>query len=92
MRLARPFLVMPLLALSLSAAAEPSAPGGDRPDRRGPPPEAIEACADAAESDVCEVVTREGDILDGSCLGPPHGGEGPLACVPDDRRPPPPRR
>ncbi len=75
-----PLLLGALLFVSGTALAQPS--GG--PDgRRGPPPEAIEACADLDAQDVCEVETREGTKA-GSCLRPPDADDVPLACVPDD--------
>ena len=66
---------------------------GERPDRgerRGPPPEAFEACANLVQGDSCTVETPRGQ-LSGSCEMP-RGEE--LVCVPEGhergRRGPPP--
>jgi hypothetical protein len=56
----------------------------DMPDdraRRGPPPEAIEACSGKAEGDECRFTGRRGDNINGTCLNPPRD-ESLLACVP----------
>ena len=59
----------------------------------GPPPEAIQACADTAEGDACAVDTPRG-TREGVCdrLPAHDGGEGVLACRPSDMEPPPDRR
>lgn len=71
-----------LLVISLSAvASEP----GER--RRGPPPEALEACAELQEGDECSFVGRNATVA-GICAAP---ADRPLACAPEggppDRRP-----
>jgi hypothetical protein len=54
--------------------------------RRGPPPEAIAACADAREGDACAFDGPPGR-LEGQCRVVRDGS---LACVPAGHRPPPP--
>lgn len=93
-KLVIPSLDLPTLALSglafaalvfgaLAAVPATAQPGG----RRGPPPEAIEACADKSEGDTCSFTTPRGDVS-GECKGPParrqQSEAPPLACVPDD--------
>ncbi len=68
--------------LSAAAAAEPE----ERPERRGPPPEAMEACGDLAEGDSCSFTGRRGESLTGSCFAPPRD-EAVLACRPDNAPP-----
>ncbi len=51
--------------------------------RGGPPEEAIEACADKAANDTCSFSSPRGDMVEGSCLSPPGGRDGPLACAPE---------
>lgn len=55
--------------------------------RRGPPPEALAACAEAGEGDACAFDAPFGR-LEGQCRVVPGGS---LACVPAGHRPPPPR-
>ena len=50
--------------------------------RRGPPPEAIEACASQVEGDACGFSDRRGEDLSGTCMVPPRG-ETSLACAPE---------
>ncbi len=65
-------------------------PGGEK--RRGPPPEAVEACKSKSASAVCSFTDREGVKLTGTCFAPPPRPDGaakpdaparPLACRPD---------
>ncbi|MBX2797463.1 MAG: hypothetical protein KTR31_07345 [Myxococcales bacterium] len=71
-----PTLVLaPLLAATLPAFAQP---GGER---RGPPPEAIAACAELVENDACSIV-RDDTAIDGTCHAGPRP-DLPLACRPD---------
>ena len=60
-------------------------PGGEDGKRRGPPPEAIEACADKSEGDSCGFSGRRGEDLDGICFVPPDD-QGELACKPEGGR------
>lgn len=62
-------LATAIIAGSAFALAGDGNRGSDR-ERRGPPPEAFEACASAAQGDVCEVQTRRGDVRTGECRIP----------------------
>ena len=53
---------------------------GGRP--HGPPPEAIEACADLSEGDTCNFTGRRNDEVKGTCIVP-QDGDGLLACAPE---------
>ena len=75
-----------VLCLGLLAQAQP--PGGSDRGRRGPPPEAFEACSAASEGETCTVETPHG-TLQGTCRQA-RGQDG-LVCVPDDHRGGPPR-
>lgn len=78
----------------LSACAEAQSTDRRGPpsgERRGPPPEALEACKSLSQGASCEVTTRRGEILAGTCQIP-IGNQ--LACVPEGhsergQRPPP---
>ncbi|MEM7437690.1 MAG: hypothetical protein AAF436_21230 [Myxococcota bacterium] len=74
-------------SLSLFARAQP--PDGSQRERRGPPPEAIEACVDLSVGEACIVDTPHG-TLEGVCREGRRGNE--LVCVPNDHRDRPPRR
>lgn len=69
------------LGLFTLASAAPDG-DGERRKRRGPPPEAIEACAELALDDACSVTLR-GELKEGICFAGPDN-KGPLACRPDD--------
>ena len=74
---------MALLTLSMASASVSCAAGpGDRGRPQGPPPEAIQACADLAEGDPCSFTGRRNDEITGTCIALPNGGEG-LACAPE---------
>jgi len=78
--------------LSLAVAAPPDR-SDDKGKRRGPPPEAIEACEELEVDDACTVTLR-GEEKTGQCMSGPDG-QGPLACRPDDapdRQGPPDRK
>jgi len=53
------------------------APKGPPP---GPPPEAVQACANLAKGDACKVTLGD-RTLEGTCVSGPSGKE-PLACMP----------
>ena len=55
---------------------------GRRGHRRGPPQQAIDACADASAGDECSFENRRGDAMQGNCTERRRGGEG-LACRPE---------
>jgi hypothetical protein len=50
--------------------------------RRGPPPEALAACANAGQDGACTFVSPQGDTINGQCLLVPEGS---MACVPQRR-------
>lgn len=65
---------------------------GERGERRGPPPEAFEACANLSENSTCEVQTRSGREITGQCRVPHHRRQNAdsevaeqLLCVPERR-------
>lgn len=68
-----------LAASSLSYAEENQESG----KRRGPPPEAIEACASLSAGEACAFTGRRGD-LSGICFAPRE--ELALACAPEGGR------
>jgi hypothetical protein len=70
-----------LLATYLSSTIASAEPEQESGKRRGPPPEAIEACADQAEGAACTFSGRRGDVS-GSCIVPPNDEET-LACAPE---------
>lgn len=49
--------------------------------RRGPPPEAIDACSSQIEAAVCSFTSPRGDVT-GSCMVSPKG-EDQLICMPE---------
>lgn len=62
-------------------------PPPDRPHRRGPPQEALDACKSLAENAACSV--KFGDkAIDGTCSKGPDGSAT-LACKPSNMGPPP---
>ena len=44
--------------------------------RKGPPPQAIEACQGKSAGAVCSFTGRNGEALTGTCFAPPAGGPG----------------
>lgn len=71
------------LGIYVTTQAASAQPGGvERGERRGPPPEAFEACAELASGDRCEMTGRQGETLQGSCIVP-RDGEDSLVCLPD---------
>lgn len=67
--------------LACAPAHGPGGPGG----HRGPPPEAIKACAGLAAGTACTAILPDRTV-EGTCRSGPDGA-GPLACAP--ARPPP---
>lgn len=63
---------------STYANAEPDQRSGNR---RGPPPQAIEACANQSEGAACSFTGRRGEV-EGSCIAPPQDQDE-LACAPE---------
>ena len=75
----RIFIALSFTLIANSALAERD--GEDRQKkRRGPPAEAIEACANLNEGDACQFTGRRGDAS-GTCFLPPKDGSA-LACKP----------
>lgn len=72
-------LVLLLASLATTAFAQPGR--GDSGGRRGPPPEAIEACAGKSANDACSFTGRRDDTIEGTCFAPPGIDE--LACAPE---------
>ena len=75
-----------LFFASMVFASQSCAAPGDRGRRHGPPPEAIEACADLSEGDACSFTGRRDDDVKGTCIVLPRGNEG-LVCAPEDGPP-----
>lgn len=75
--------LMLALITVLTACAANAEPGSERGGHRGPPPEALEACATLSEGDACSFSGRDDEDLAGSCFPPPQG-DGELACRPDN--------
>ena len=74
-----------VLATLISVETASAKPAGDDGQRRGPPPEAIEACADKSEGDSCGFSGRQGEAVEGTCFAPPSEGKA-LACKPEGGR------
>ena len=55
---------------------------GKKRGHRGPPPQAIEACANGAVDQACEFAGRSGDAVSGTCVVPRRDDSGALACKP----------
>ena len=55
---------------------------GDRDRPQGPPPEAIEACADLAEGNACSFTGRRNDEITGTCMVSRKTDKG-LVCAPE---------
>jgi len=70
-----------ILATHLSASIANAQPDHQSGQRRGPPPQAIEACEDQVAGAVCAFSGRRGDVS-GTCISPPDG-QGELACAPE---------
>ncbi|MEM9208276.1 MAG: hypothetical protein AAGA61_03440 [Pseudomonadota bacterium] len=67
-----------------AAVAQDNERGQRNGERRGPPPEAVEACAAATDGDPCSFEGRRGESLEGTCDGP---DDRPLACRPANAPP-----
>jgi hypothetical protein len=55
--------------------------------RRGPPPEALEACQGQQDGATCQFTAPRGETIAGVCRSGPSGE--PAACAPRDAPPPP---
>jgi hypothetical protein len=76
-------IILSFALISNSAMAERGGEGNKK-QRRGPPAEAIEACSNLNEGDVCQFSGRRGDAS-GTCFLPPKDGSE-LACKPSDHK------
>jgi hypothetical protein len=83
------YLALALFATATAAGAQNPPQGGNGGEqRRGPPPEAIDACKGKAASATCTFTNREGEKMTGTCFAPPaKAGDQtesrPMACRPD---------
>ncbi len=68
--------------LCVSTQSVNAEPDSQRGQRRGPPPEAIDACDGQAEDASCRFAGRRGDDVEGTCISPP-GYEDTLVCAPE---------
>jgi len=68
-RLAQASLLIATIVTSSVALAGDHERDGKK-GRRGPPPQAFEACQDLQEGAACEVQTRRGNLLSGECRVP----------------------
>ncbi len=84
MRLHRLFTAIVLSSLTVSALAQNQ--GAHKDHHRGPPPEAIAACAGKAIGTQCSFTGRENQLLSGACFAPKNSPDGqsspPTACRP----------
>lgn len=70
------------ISLTMITLATTNAKEGERKERRGPPPEAIEACSNLSLDDQCQFTTPRGHDLTGICFSPDIETKA-LACKPD---------
>lgn len=68
-------IIIGSILLSLAGIAFAAEKG----QRRGPPPEALEACSSLAVGDQCQMTTPRGDV-EGQCVTTPDEQ---LACLPE---------
>jgi hypothetical protein len=69
-----------LLAMSIPALAQQD---GHRRGRRGPPPQAMDACKSKASGDACSFESPRRGTVQGTCWAPSQ--DRPLACRPTNR-------
>ena len=75
----KPLFFSTIAIVALSASANADNDGRERA-RRGPPPEALEACASGATGDICSFAGRRGETVSGTCEAR-HSDE--LVCFPE---------
>lgn len=80
-KLIRSLTLSAVLAVSLSSSIAIAGSDKQSGKRRGPPPQAIEACADQEEGAACSFSGRRGDVS-GSCIVPPHKQDM-IVCAPE---------
>jgi hypothetical protein len=78
---ARSITLTVILATYISSTIANAEPDQQSGKRRGPPPEAIEVCADQAKGAACSFSGRRGDVT-GSCIVPPQDQDE-LVCTPE---------
>ena len=76
-----------VFSASILLATNALAGEGKKHGHRGPPAQAIEACADSSVDQACEFVGRQGDTVSGTCFVPPRGDSETLACKPTGGHP-----
>lgn len=76
-------LLLGVCLISQVASQVASAQPGGGGERRGPPPQAYEACADLAAGDSCAITGRQGETLQGSCVVPKEDDDT-LVCAPEN--------
>jgi hypothetical protein len=76
-------LILLLASLATTACAQPGGgPGGGQGQgRRGPPPEALDACQGKQADDQCSFTGRNDETITGVCFAPQGVDE--LACAPE---------
>lgn len=67
------------------SGTQPGQPSNDgttpqQSQTQGPPPAALEACANQTQGNSCSFTTRNGNTIEGSCITPPN--QTALACAP----------
>lgn len=79
-------LIILMATIMISGAANADSEQESKPERghRGPPAEALEACASSVQGDPCSFEGRRGEQLDGTCEAP---DDKPLACRPEGAPP-----
>jgi hypothetical protein len=75
-------LVAALIGLQLHSGAAAEEYGDQRKARRGPPPEALEACTDAQEGVSCSFIGRRDETVTGIC----KSRRDDFVCVPGHHR------
>jgi hypothetical protein len=75
-------LVAAFIGLQLSSVAVAEENGERRKARRGPPPEAVDACSNAQEGAGCSFIGRRDDTVSGTC----EFMRDDFVCVPEGHR------
>jgi len=70
------------VAIVIAQANDGGSPEKDK--RRGPPPEAVEACEAQSVGYTCSFMSPQGDVIEGVCEIMPGDI---IACLPDNRPP-----
>ena len=75
-------VVAALIGLQLHSGAAAEGYGNQRKARRGPPPEALEACTNAQEGVSCSFIGRRDEAVTGTC----EFKRDDLVCAPEHHR------